>query len=130
MKNLSRSILRFLPLTGLLAGMILFAGAVQAQRDHLTDAETDLIRYYRELDKRTEVFIKAADRRFAIINGTAQPSTKKASEEEPPPRAAITPPLEPHCLNASALTVFPIPLAIPIPIRMPANRITQRSPWR
>jgi len=83
MKNLSRSILRFLPLTGLVAGMIFFAGAVQAQRDHLTDAETDLIRYYRELDKRTEVFIKAADRRFAIINGTAQPSTKKASKEEP-----------------------------------------------
>jgi hypothetical protein len=83
MKNLSRSVLRFLPLTGLLAGVIFFAGAVQAQRDHLTDAETDLIRYYRELDKRTEVFIKAADRRFAIINGTAQPSTKKASKEEP-----------------------------------------------
>src|SRR4030095_15820071 len=83
MKHLSRSVLRFLPLTGLLAGMILFAGAVQAQRDHLTDAETALIRYYRELDKRTEVFIKAADRRFAIINGTAQPSTKKANKEEP-----------------------------------------------
>jgi hypothetical protein len=63
--------------------MIFCAGAVQAQRDHLTDAETELIRYYRELDKRTEIFIKAADRRFAIINGTAQPSTKKADKEEP-----------------------------------------------
>lgn len=63
--------------------MFFFAGTVQAQRDHLTDPETDLIRFYRELDKRTEIFIKAADRRFAIINGTAQPSTKKADKEEP-----------------------------------------------
>jgi hypothetical protein len=83
MKNPGKSVLRFLPLAGLFAGMIFFTGVVQAQRDHLTDAETDLIRYYRELDKRTEVFIKAADRRFAIINGTAQPSTKKANKEEP-----------------------------------------------
>lgn len=83
MKNFAKSVFRFLPLTGLLAGMIFFAGAVQAQRDHLTDAETELIRYYRELDKRTEIFIKAADRRFALINGTAQPSTKKANKEEP-----------------------------------------------
>jgi hypothetical protein len=56
---------------------------VPPQRDHLTDAETELIRFYRELDKRTDVFIKAADRRFAIINHTAQPSTKKAAKEEP-----------------------------------------------
>lgn len=75
--------MKLLPLAGLLTGMILFAAPVQAQRDHLTDAETDLIRFYRELDKRIDVFIKAADRRFAIINGTAQPATKKASKEEP-----------------------------------------------
>jgi len=67
-----------------LAAATLFSGSpTRAQRDHLTDAETELIRFYRELDKRTEVFIKAADRRFAIINGTAQPSTKKATKEEP-----------------------------------------------
>jgi hypothetical protein len=78
-----KSVLKLLALTGLFAGMIFCTGSVQAQRDHLTDAETDLIRFYRELDKRTEVFIKAADRRFAIINGTAQPSTKKANKEEP-----------------------------------------------
>src|SRR6476620_9746350 len=83
MINTTKSLLRFLPLTGVVAATIFFAAPVQAQRHHLTDAETDLIRYYRELDKRTEVFIKAADRRFAIINGTAQPSTKKANKEEP-----------------------------------------------
>jgi hypothetical protein len=62
----------------------LFTMSVSAQtRDHLTDAETDLIRYWQELDKRTEVFIKAADRRFAIINGAAQPAMKKAVKDEP-----------------------------------------------
>src|SRR5436190_12414932 len=63
--------------------LLLAISAAAQSRDHLTDAETDLVRFYRELDKRTEVFIKAADRRFAIINGTAQPSTKKATKEEP-----------------------------------------------
>jgi len=68
--------------------------ATAQQRDHLTDAETDLIRFYQELDKRTEVFIKAADRRFAIINGAAQPSTKKLMKDEPewgdPPKGTRT----------------------------------------
>ena len=67
--------------------VVLFAAAtaiVPAQtRDHLTDAETDLVRYYQELDKRIDIFIKAVDRRLAVINGTAQPSTKKALKDEP-----------------------------------------------
>jgi hypothetical protein len=68
----------------LLAICILFAGSTAAQtRDHLTDPETDVIRFHRELDKRIEVFIKAADRRFAILNGTAQPATKKVVKDEP-----------------------------------------------
>ena len=62
---------------------IFFVVSAAAQRDHLTDPETDLVRYYQEIDKRTEVFIKAADRRFAIINGTAQPTIKKSDKEEP-----------------------------------------------
>ena len=62
----------------------LFASPAAAQtRDHLTDAESDLIRFHQELDKRIEVFIKAIDRRFAIINGTEQPKIKKVSKEEP-----------------------------------------------
>jgi hypothetical protein len=52
-------------------------------RDHLTDQETELVRYYQELDKRMEVFIKAIDRRFAILSGTAQPAAKKAVKDEP-----------------------------------------------
>ena len=68
----------------LLAGIFLISGLVSAQtRDHLTDQETELVRFHQELDKRIEVFIKAIDRRFAIINGTAQPATKKSTKDEP-----------------------------------------------
>ena len=62
----------------------LFAGSAVGQtRDHLTDAETDLIRFHQELDKRIEVFIKAIDRRFEIINGVADPKMKKVIKGEP-----------------------------------------------
>jgi len=68
----------------LFAICLVFAATSAAQtRDHLTDAETDVIRFHQELDKRIEVFIKAADRRFAILNGTAQPAMKKVMKEEP-----------------------------------------------
>jgi hypothetical protein len=62
----------------------LFAGVAGAQtRDHLTDPESELVRFYQELDKRVDVLIKAMDRRFAIINKTPQPSTRKLDKEEP-----------------------------------------------
>jgi hypothetical protein len=63
---------------------ILCAGYASAQpRDHLTDPESELVRFHQELDKRIDVFIKAVDRRFAIINKMPQPSTKKLSKDEP-----------------------------------------------
>jgi hypothetical protein len=79
----------------LAAGFFLVNGSVTAQtRDHLTDQETDLVRFYQELDKRIEVFIKAIDRRFAIINGTNVPATKKLAKDEPewgePPKGTRT----------------------------------------
>ncbi len=68
----------------LMAGLLLVSGSVTAQtRDHLTDQETELVRFYQELDKRIEVFIKAIDRRFAIINGAAPPAAKKLVKDEP-----------------------------------------------
>src|SRR6266404_193536 len=68
----------------LMAGLLLVSGSVTAQtRDHLTDQETELVRFYQELDKRIEVFIKAIDRRFAIINGTSLPAAKKSIKDEP-----------------------------------------------
>jgi len=72
-------------LHGALCGSILLTNkSVSAQgRDHLTDQETELVRFYQELDKRIEVFIKAIDRRFAIINGTTAPAAKKLIKDEP-----------------------------------------------
>lgn len=81
--NSYKSALKFSLLAALFGALTLFATPATAQRDHLTDAETDLIRFHRELDKRTEVFIKAMDRRMAIVNGTAQPSIKKQMKDEP-----------------------------------------------
>jgi len=68
----------------LIAGVFLFASTAAAQtRDHLTDQETELVRFHQELDKRIDVFLKAIDRRFAIINGTAPAAPKKSDKEEP-----------------------------------------------
>ena len=76
--------LRFVLRSLILSIAVVFTVSASAQtRDHLTDAETDLVRYWQELDKRTEVFIKAADRRFALINGVAQPTIKKTQKDEP-----------------------------------------------
>ncbi|HEY6045336.1 MAG TPA: hypothetical protein VIU65_01965 [Pyrinomonadaceae bacterium] len=62
----------------------LLAGTAAAQtRDHLTDPESELVRFHQELDKRIEVLIRAVDRRFAIINKTPQPSLKKLLKDEP-----------------------------------------------
>jgi hypothetical protein len=54
-----------------------FVAATAQTRDHLTDPETELVRDNQQLDKRTEVFIKAIDRRFAIITGAPQAAPKK-----------------------------------------------------
>lgn len=81
----SRQPLLLLILHGaLMGGFFLINEPVSAQtRDHLTDDETELVRFYQEIDKRIDVFIKAIDRRFAIINGTTQPGGKKLVKDEP-----------------------------------------------
>jgi hypothetical protein len=77
-------------LCAILATGVVFSGAfalsnsVCAQtRDHLTDEESELVRFYQELDKRMDVFLKAVDRRFAIINGTQLAPSKKLVKDEP-----------------------------------------------
>jgi hypothetical protein len=68
----------------LFVGVFLSSGNVSAQtRDHLTEQETELVRFYQELDKRMEIFIKAIDRRFATLNGVKLPNTKKLVKDEP-----------------------------------------------
>jgi hypothetical protein len=64
----------------------LFTRSASAQtRDHLTDREGELVRWNQELDKRTDVFIRAINLRFAIINGTVAPPAppKKSNKDEP-----------------------------------------------
>jgi hypothetical protein len=64
--------------------LVVLSGMADAQpRDHLTDQESELIRYHQQLDKRIDVFIKAIDRRFSIINGVTQAKTKKLDRDEP-----------------------------------------------
>lgn len=68
----------------LAAACLSISGIANAQpRDHLTDPESELIRYHQQLDKRIEVFIRAIDRRFAIISGVAEVKTKRIERGEP-----------------------------------------------
>lgn len=54
--------------------------AVQA-RDHLMEQEVELVKNAQILDKRIEVFIKAADRRVMVLNGVAATSVKQSKKE-------------------------------------------------
>lgn len=55
--------------------------AVKAQRDHLTPQEVDLVKEAQILDKRIEVFIKAADRRLMVVTGTATANAKQLKKD-------------------------------------------------
>jgi len=56
----------------LLVVPFLFAPTATGQtRDHLTPQEVDLVKEAQVLDKRIDVFIKAADRRLLVLNGGA-----------------------------------------------------------
>lgn len=81
MSRFQRSIFPTLCLA-LLSSCALFVRS-QAQtekRDHLTEQEADLVREFQEIDKRTEVFIKAAERRLLVL--TDPNATQKKKEEE------------------------------------------------
>src|SRR5215510_4282967 len=59
-----------------------FAGTDLAQtRDHLTEQEVDLVKEAQVLDKRIEVFVKAAERRVMVINGTATTNAKQLKKD-------------------------------------------------
>jgi acyl-CoA reductase-like NAD-dependent aldehyde dehydrogenase len=52
------------------------------KRDHLTEQEVELVRDAQQLDKRTEVFIRAAERRLQAIGGTTTASSSKQAQKE------------------------------------------------
>ncbi len=68
--------------SGLVLTLLMFdPGNAQSQkRDHLTEKEVDLIREMQEIDKRIEVFVKAADRRLLVL--TDPNAIQKKKEEE------------------------------------------------
>jgi len=63
----------------------LFAGstfiATGQQRDHLTEQEVDLVKEAQALDKRTDVFIKAAERRMMVITNSAGANAKQLKKD-------------------------------------------------
>lgn len=52
------------------------------KRDHLTEQEADLVREAQALDKRTDVFIRAAERRLQAVNGTASAAATPSKKAE------------------------------------------------
>ncbi len=64
-----------------LCGLLTSAAFAQAvKRDHLTEKEVDLIREWQEIDKRIEIFVKAADRRLLLLQNPEAVQTKKEEE--------------------------------------------------
>lgn len=52
------------------------------QRDHLTPEEAELVRDNQELDKRTEVFIRAAERRLLAVTNPEEAAKQQAKDKE------------------------------------------------
>ncbi|HEX4950672.1 MAG TPA: hypothetical protein VFZ34_28675 [Blastocatellia bacterium] len=62
--------------------VVFLASVVNAQkRDHLTEKEVDWVREVQAIDKRVEVFIKAADRRLLVLVTPDFKQTKKEEEK-------------------------------------------------
>ena len=60
---------------------LLLANSALAQRDYLTPQEVDLVKEAQILDKRIDVFIRAAERRLIVINGSAAGNAKQLKKE-------------------------------------------------
>jgi hypothetical protein len=80
-KVFSRSIFRPFLFAVIASAFLCALCLAQSQRrDHLTEQEADLVRNFQEIDKRMEIFAKAAERRLLVL---ADPNaTQKKKEEE------------------------------------------------
>jgi hypothetical protein len=74
-------ITRILFIMSLVLSLGMFAQAATPQREHLTPQEIDLIKEAQILDKRIDVFIKAAERRLMVINNTASANAKQLKKD-------------------------------------------------
>ena len=64
-----------------LGSLLLTKAVTPLQRDHLTPQEVDLVKEAQILDKRIEVFIKAADRRLMVLNGAQAANAKQLKKD-------------------------------------------------
>jgi len=64
-----------------LGSTLISPAATFQQRDHLTPQEVDLVKEAQVLDKRIDVFIKAAERRMMVITGVTPPTTKQSKKD-------------------------------------------------
>src|ERR1044071_3289674 len=55
--------------------------AATPQRDHLTPQEVDLVKEAQALDKRIDVFVRAAERRLMVINNSSAANAKVLKKE-------------------------------------------------
>jgi hypothetical protein len=58
------------------------AAAAQGHREHLTPEEIELVRDNQELDARTNVFIKAAERRLLAVTNPEEAAKQSAKDKE------------------------------------------------
>jgi len=69
-------------ISGLLLALSYPICSVSQTRDHLTPQEVDLVKDAQELDKRIDVFVKAADRRLLALNGTVDAANAKQLKKD------------------------------------------------
>src|SRR5919206_3709141 len=67
-------------LTFLLSLFVAVSSQAQS-RDHLTQQEVDLVKEAQALDKRIDVFIKAAERRLMVINNSSAANAKQLKKD-------------------------------------------------
>ena len=65
----------------LLIGPTFLSSAAVQKRDHLTAQEVDLVKEAQALDKRIEVFIKAAERRMMVLNNSSAANAKQLKKD-------------------------------------------------
>ena len=76
---ITRTLLTFV--IALFVGLTFTSQVAAFQRDHLTQQEVDLVKEAQILDKRIDVFIKAAERRLLVINNSAAANAKQLKKD-------------------------------------------------
>ena len=66
-----------------ITAFLVLSSTISAQyRDHLTEQEGELIREFQELDKRMEIYVKAIDRRFLVLNNDNSQAKQVEKDKE------------------------------------------------